>query len=490
MSGCLCGRSSVVEHHVANVSVVSSILIARYLQRITVDETLSPRHFSDDAVSVECTYRPGCLIEMVVTVSPTACQAAQQRALKEVRKEASLPGFRQGHVPEPMVLKHFKPQLIRKTQAVLMSTAFDAAVALTGRNPFTSNSLRKATLQKSSKEHGAEFLFVYEASPKVPAIQIEELQLSKVDSKPVPEEKVQEQCDLWRLQMKKTTPAEDRPFKEGDVASIVVSDASKTPEEGTEVPVGPRMPEWLCTALSGMRVGENKEVFYPSAEGKSQEKVRVGLRKLFDCVLPEVNDEFAKHFGKASLEEFRTSLKDGLELGEREQAQERMRRQVKNELIRLYAFDLPQSLVEKETEARFQSFWEELPAHERKEANKESLRKPFLDEVKRHFTCLFLLEPIFSTAKPTYTQRQLTEELFLQERMPPELRAVYGKLTEEEITSRLLTEVAMQQCEDYCIEQRLGIAAPHARSRTEECHCQGENETCSCHGSCSCSEEA
>ena len=30
-----CGRSSVVEHHVANVRVVSSSLIARYLSRLS-----------------------------------------------------------------------------------------------------------------------------------------------------------------------------------------------------------------------------------------------------------------------------------------------------------------------------------------------------------------------------------------------------------------------------------------------------------------------
>ena len=423
-----------------------------------MDETSLLHHFSDDTVSVDCTYRPGSLIEMVVTVSPLACQAARQKALKEVRKEASLPGFRQGHVPESMVLQHFNPQLIRKTQAILMSTAFDAAIKLNGRSPFTSNSLRKATLQKSSKESGAELLFIYEAAPKIPSIQMEELQLSKVDPKPIAVEQVQEQCDWWRLQMKKTTPAEERPYRDGDVASVILSDPSKNVEGGgSELSVGPKMPDWLSNALNGMKVGESKEASYPASEGGPSGTVRVQLCKLFDCVIPEENEEFAKHYGKASLEEFRAHVREGLEVGEREQAQERMRRQVRNELIRLYAFDLPQSLVEKETEARFQAFWDSLPKGERKKADKDALRKPFLDEVKRHFTCLLLLEPLFPIVKPAYTQRQLSDEFLKQNRLPPELRAIHSALSEEETVSRLLTEIAVRQCEDYCIEQRLGI---------------------------------
>ena len=454
-----------------------------------MEDSLSSHHFSDDTVSVECTYRPGCLIEMVVTVSPVACQAAQQKALKEVRKETSLPGFRQGRVPEQMVLKHFKPQLIRKTQAVLMSTAFDTAIKLNGRSPFTSNSLRKATLQKSSKELGAELLFAYEATPQVPKIQIEELQLSKADPKPISEEAVNEQCDWWRFQMKKTSPAEDRPCKEGDVASVAFHNSSGKLEGEREIFIGPQLFSWLRTALIGMRAGESKETEYPTAEGQPKGTARISLNKLFDCTIPELNDEVAKHYGKASVEELRKDVQTMLEFGEKEQVQERMRRQVRNELIRLYAFDLPQSLVEKETEARFQSYWDALPASERDDANKEALRKPFLDEVKRHFTCLFLLEPLFPVVKPTYTQRLLTEEFLKQNRMPPEARAIHSKLSEEDTVSRLLTEIATQQCEDYCIEQKLGVEAPRVQNHPEECHCHDEGEECSCHGSCTCTDE-
>jgi trigger factor len=456
-----------------------------------VDDSLSPRHFSDDNVSVECTYRPGCLIEMVVTVSPAACQAAQQRALKDVRKEASLPGFRHGHVPEQIVLKHFKPQLIRRTQATLMSTAFDAAVKLNGRNPFSKNSLRKATLQKSSKELGAELLFAYEAAPKVPSIRIEELQLSKVDPKPVSEETVEEQCEWWRLQMRETAPAEDRACKDGDVVIVTLSNPSGDGRKEKEVYVSSRLPNWLYTALVGMRAGESKEACASTAEGASGETVHITLSKLFDCTIPEEDEEFAKRAGWPSVEEFRNHIRERLELEAQNQAQERMRRQVRNELIRLYAFDLPQSLVEGETEARFQAYWNSPPASERNEANKDSLRKPFLDEVKRHFTCLLLLEPLFHTVKPTYTQRQLTNEFIKQSTTAFELRAIHDKLDEEETLSRLLTEIATQQCEDYCIEQRLGIRAPRPESHAKECHCHEEGEECSCQKEsteCSCHE--
>ncbi len=400
---------------------------------------------------------------MIVKASPIACEASRQKALKEIRKEVSLPGFRQGHVPTEIVLKNYAPQVERHTKEITVSTAFEDAIKLVGRPPFSKNSLRKTTIKSISKESGAEIHFEYEATPIVPPIDIEKLHLEAVAPKLPSDQDVEHFFDWLLFSKSVQTPTEGRSPKEGDSIEIEISRTPDGPFESKKTFLRHGLiADWLFSSVLNMTPGESKEVTIPAQDNAPASTAYLKLLQVFDCILPEQNDAFANSVGEKSIETLRSNVRARLEYDAKCAAQERMRRQVRNELIRLYAFDLPQSLVENETEGRFQTYWRHASStKEGAPLDKEAARKPFLEEVKRNLTCLLLLQQIFDEVKPSYTMSELTDEFRAQTtKTPPTQCVIHEKLEEKEVYNRLLSNIIIRQCEDYCIQKCLGLSLP------------------------------
>lgn len=453
----------------------------------------SGHQFSSDTLSVQCIFRPGCVIELTVTTKPETTMAAYHKAVKEIRKEISLPGFRKGHVPEEMVHKHFEFRVERQMQGIVAQAAFEEACALVGRQPFAKNSLRKSAIRSCSKETGAEILFEYEASPQVPVVDINDMNLEAISAKLPSESDVEEFYTRLRYIYCEKRPIENRPIADGDAVKVEISHTAEASPASYDFHVRQGLiPEWLHPAIIGMNIGESKEVLLPPPSSKTPaSSCTVKIVQIFECLLPEENDTFAQTVGAKSIDELRQSIRLRLEYDAKNLVQEKMRRQVRNELIRLYAFDLPQSLVEGETEVRFRPYWELVAKSGKTAPDKETLRKTFLEEVKRQFTCFFLLQPFFSKIKPSYTHAELMDELNYQTSKAHVTQCVlHPGLKEEEIFDRLLSNIIMRQCEDYCIEQRLGISPP-VLARAQAHQNLEEVEAHSCHGEeCSCHEDA
>ncbi len=454
-----------------------------------MSEERSDRHFSSDTISVQSAYRPGCVIEMEVTVKPEAVQAAYQKAVKEVRKDISLPGFRKGHVPEELLHKHFEPQVMSRTQTIVTMTAFTEAVDLVGRQPFTKNSIRKSSLRSCSRDTGAEIHFEYEAAPHIPTVDISSLNIEEIPVKLPSEQDVEELYTRLRFLGCEKRPIEGQPVADGNAVKVAISAANAdAPQVGEFFVHHGLIPEWLYSLIIGMNVEETKECSLPApSPEKSPSSATVKILQIFECLVPEENDDFAKKMGAETIADLKRNIRVSLEYEAKRVAQEKMRRQVRNELIRLYAFDLPQSLVEGETEARFRPYWDSLSEEAKGSVDKEAMRKKFLDEVKRYFTCFLLLQPLFPKVKPSYTNAELMDELNYQAtKIHASQSVLYPKLREEEVFDRLFANIIVRQCEDYCIEQRLGVTPP----RREQLQTP-DIDPCLCHEEgCSCQHES
>jgi trigger factor len=400
---------------------------------------------------------------MLVTTTPAAFQASYHKAFKEVRKEISLPGFRKGHVPEDIVHKHFEPQVDRKTHDIVVITALNEAILLVGRDPFTKNSIRKTVVRKFSKDTGAEIFFEYEASPHIPDIEIKILKIEEPPTKLPTKKDIEEFYTRLRFLYCEKKAIENHSVCDGDAIKIEISHANEPASKESEFYVHHGLiSEFLYAAVIGMHAGESKEITIPPQLAHAQPTVgTIKVTEVSECILPEENTLFATSVGASSIEDLKQKIGRRLEYDAKNAVQEKMRRQVRNELIRLYAFDLPQSLVEGETEARFLPYWESLPKDKKQSSDKEAIRKTFLDEVKRQFTCFFLFQPLFGKIKPSYTNAELMDELTYQSTRVPVTQCIFHpKLKEEEIFDRLLSNIILRQCKDYCIEQRLGILRP------------------------------
>ncbi len=441
------------------------------------------REFGNDSLHVLMKEKPGCLVRLDVSVTANEVAQAYEAAHKSIKKEISYPGFRKGKAPDEVIRNKFRDIVDREARNILRTKAFQEAIKLVGRAPFGEQSVRKADLKRASMEEGAQLVFEYEAHPIVPAITVAGIQIKGVEPKPVD----QEQADkvFRRILENHATfqPAANRPIADGDFVKVDI-DVIDAPARNlvSDKRVAVRRGEcadWLYDTLIGMKAEETKEANAPEEKEdgeKADRQVRVYVREVLDCILPQETPEVLKEVNAESFAALKERLLARIQLEEKEAAQEDMRRQLRNELIRRYAFDLPQSLVQAETQARFNQLKSkneaELPLDKDKT---DDLRKDVLEEVKRYFTCMFLLQKAaqahhFEISQEEYF-KEMTHQLFYT---PAEKRVILSDQADMS-RQRIYMNIMMQKVEDWLLEQALSGAHSLAVQADHDDH-----TSCSC----------
>ncbi len=398
---------------------------------------------------------------MMVSIPQNTCKKAAKLAMRGIRKEIALPGFRKGHVPEDLITKHFGKDLSRQMEKELAIIAFNEGTKLLQKHPFSQMGIRTLAVRKYAKETGAEVHLEYETDPEVPKIAVESLKLDAVHPKPVAEKDILDFITRMKFLFSEKKPVTDRPVQIGDEVQfdIVRPNDNKRMVDKLFCYEG-LMPAWLLKGIVGMNLNEEKEIEVDN-EGHSEElkKCPVKVLEINECCIPSDTDKsFLERVGVSSTDDLRKVVSAKLEFEAQTEAQSKMRRQLRNELIRLYAFDLPQTLVEQETEARFKDYQK---AHESETIDKESTRKSILDEVKRQLTCTLLLEPLFNMVRALSESQDVQRELWHQLREVPQTQCnLHSSLKQEQMIERLWSNVLAKHAEDWLIEQNLGIKPP------------------------------
>ena len=109
--------------------------------------------------------------------------------------------------------------------------------------------------------------------------------------------------------------------------------------------------------IQGMRKNDSKDIeitfpkdYFEKSLASKQAKYHITLKNLHIKNLPALDDELAKDIGKDNLEQVKTELKDSL-LKRKERGFHRdYVEEVKEQLLKSYKFDVPQSIIKAEIE--------------------------------------------------------------------------------------------------------------------------------------------
>lgn len=358
------GRSSVVEHHVANVRVVSSNLIARYDYSLfsgekSVPQATHPTTHKD--IHVQVHHKPACRIELEVKTSAEMVKEARKNAVKIISKEVSLPGFRKGKAPEEIILKKFPGDVEKQLHKSLADLAFVAAQKVAKVPVLNNNSPISFDLKKQSEE-GAELLFTFETEPQIPVVDPAKFSAKPVERPEVAEKQIEEAIRQMRFFYAQWTPVDSRPIRDGDYIMIDLD----TFEGETVQRVfhhirfevsKERMANWMKKLVEGAKAGDVLDGMSEPDDKEDKEfhpkKVRITILKVEEATLPELNEEFAKKVGATDIEHMRKSITDLLNRQADDKVNNEIREQVNDFLIQAYDFELPQSLIETEKKHRF-----------------------------------------------------------------------------------------------------------------------------------------
>jgi len=419
--------------------------------------------------------KPACIVEFEVFATPELAKTAHQKAVKEVAKEATFPGFRKGKAPDHLVLKNFPAQIQRKWQEVAANLAFEQSQELAQIFPLQKDSRVTFDVKSQSLEQGIHLIFSFETEPEIPSVDPSQMQLKTVETPVVNEEKVEETIRQVQLFFAKWNPITDRAVQEKD---FVLLDVDVFEEDGsvsrlftdTRFEVVPKsMAKWMRDLVLGMEIGTSKEgTSFPDEDAKPEEKesfkpkkAKITLKTIEQPTVPDIDDNFAKQLGVSNVKE----LKENVERLLREQAdahvREAKREQATEFLLSHYVFDLPKTLVEREAQFRlrqlisdqqYRNNWERMSDEERKKSV-DALLKQSEKAVRMFYLC----RKIISDAKITVSPADLppTPNNFLEALIRPRADIHFqqnSEMHQAEAYSRLILEKA----EDYLVE--------HARS--------------------------
>ncbi|AIC91799.1 trigger factor [Bifidobacterium coryneforme] len=262
-------------------------------------------------------------VRLTITVDSEELDPYLDQARKEIGKQVTIPGFRKGHVPGPIVDQ-------RVGFASVAGEAINAGVPEIYSKALAEKKLHamdqpqidvKDVPQSAKDETKLKFTAEVEIRPKFDLPDLDGMEI-EVPKPEVSDEDVDKRLDNLRQRFG-TLVSVDRPAKKGDFASIdldaLIDGESVDSQQGISYELGSNtMLDGLDEALDGLSAGE-ETTFEGTLEAgdhqgeKAQIKVKVNSVKAEE--LPELDDEFAQEASEFdTLEELKADVRKQCEI--------------------------------------------------------------------------------------------------------------------------------------------------------------------------------
>ncbi|HID80015.1 MAG TPA: trigger factor [Aquifex aeolicus] len=300
--------------------------------------------------------------------------AEVKRALDEIYQylshTATLPGFRKGKIPRKILRKRFGDTIKEHVAKVILDNYLEKALEEKGVKPIADVFLTEVKINE--EKPSATVVVRFEVPPQIELKDLEEITV-EVPKLEFSQEQVENYINQLREQNAQWNPV-DREIRKGDLVEVeyeITDTESGEKERGeTSAVIGDGLfRKEIEEALEGKKAGEEielKELPIYDQEGKEVGKVNIKLKikGVKEKVLPELNDEFAKKLNLGETwEEARKKIEEQLkEQFERSKEQQKLEKLLLK-LVEVHKFDIPESLVRRESDILFERRLQELSAY-------------------------------------------------------------------------------------------------------------------------------
>lgn len=424
------------------------------------------REVKNQKVSATITEEAGCIVSMDVTLAAEEVKACYAKAVKEISKEVSIPGFRKGKAPKQLLIKNYGTHIERewkqKVSEALVTSSLEAAEVY----PLSDESLQSMKLQSCSLEEGASAQLRVECRPNVPEIDLSQLTLAQPEKKQVTEEVMEEALsdlkDIYTDYEKV-----DRPAQDADSLIVTIDQVSEPQRQlckdaRFELKEG-RLSQWMIDVLMGKSAGDVVETpsSWDETTGVKEEEFKSSDLKIEVVSVEASNapaDEaaLAERLGLENPDQLREKIKADLESRFENELQEEVRQNLQDQLLEKYPFDIPHSLVESERQVRIRN---KIKGLKKQHASRDvilSLEKQIEElvakEVDRFLHTFFICRQVAMQNEIEVTRDDLVR-LFNHQMMmiPPEDRIIEEGMKPEELHDRLLAQVITQKAMNHIV---------------------------------------
>jgi trigger factor len=447
-------------------------------------ETAEPEHNHDHAEEQHDhahgpVLNPECTRELVIDVPAEEVSRAWARVATAYRKQAKIPGFRAGKVPESVIRRRFGAEIRKEVIDTLLPGRFNKGVAELGIRPVGQPQVTELSLEDGTPLH---VKAVFEFIPAFSIDGYKDVTVTK-PSVEVTEEDFKQELDHMRESRATIEPVEeDRALVEGDWAQIsykgeIQKDASEVEGAAEAQPVsgedtlveigGKDTVEAFTGALRGAKPGQELkvEVIYPAdySEAKLAGKTvayEVTVKGIKKRILPELNDEFAKELGHyESYADLEKSVREYMENRKQRSVESETKDRLFAALSEKFAFAVPESLVQDQIDTRLERGLRALAAQgmqaeQMRKLDFARLRTAQRDSAVAEVKANVLLDRIAGEENITVSEEEMDKELqiaAIQSREP--LDALKVRLTKEGGLARIREQLRREKTASILYER-------------------------------------
>jgi len=371
--------------------------------------------------------------EIKIEIEPAQVRSAYDRISQQYSKAANVPGFRPGHAPTSVVRTRYKSEIRTEVLREIIPDAINDAIA-----EHSIHALGEPDVELENSEGldriGEEPIMVKVAVEVLPEVKLDNYKgLEAVRrTRPVTDADVDKMIDNLRDASASMEPVEDRPSESGDTVTINARGRFVDDPEAEEIKVddievvlgGPGVQKEFTENLNGVRPDDARTflVDYPedfssaALAGKKVEYV-AEVTAVRRKELPEADDEWAKSLGGdfESFESLKAKVREDLEMSAKAESDRNVRDEVMRKLLDAHRFEVPQSLIDHQTNHRMETVARQMIGRgidpRSKELNWEGVHEELKVQAEEDVRATMLLEKIADEDNITVSDEEVNAEI-------------------------------------------------------------------------------
>ncbi len=410
------------------------------------------------------TLNPDVTRSVAIEIPADEVAQAFRKVVRNYQKQARIPGFRAGKVPESLIRKRFAEGIRQDVVESVLPGHFRTAIERQQLRPISQPQVTDLHLEDGKP---LKFTAMFEI---IPEIAVDGYQDVKVEKPEISLTEAEFEAELERVRDSRSTMEtvdEERPLAEGDWALISFKgsfqgEGETEPIAGDEVTIevgGKNTLPAFNEALRGANTGQQLkfEVTYPENFGErrlagktvSYDVTVKGIKKKLQ---PELNDEFARELGEyEGLEDFKQKLREHLANDKKRGIEAATKDKLLEALIARYTFPVPESLVQQQIDARLDRGLRALAqqgmrTEDMRKLDFGRLREAQRDSAVNEVKASLLLDRIADVENVVVTEDEFERELeviSLQTREPVE--TLRQRLTEDGTLARIREQLRREK---------------------------------------------
>ncbi|QVE49442.1 trigger factor [Chlamydia crocodili] len=411
------------------------------------------RNFSNEQFSINLEEQSGCVVSAVVKTTPQLLDKLHKQAIKKIKKDVVLSGFRKGKAPDDIIVSRYPSQVTRELNQLLIQSAYQALSTVGDRRPLSPQAIKSTSVTKADLTEGGQVDFTYEAFPVIADISWDKLSLAKeTPIKDITDEEMEKGLLNISYFFATKTPV-TRPSQEGDFVSLSLY-VSKQDEERASTPIFENKYFKLCeeemtdsfkAKFLGISAGHRVTEIITSPDIQSflnGDVLTFTVNAVIEVVAPELDDEKARQLQAESLEDLKKKLRIQLENQAKDKQHQQCFTEAENALANIIDFDLPTSMLEDRLamltrEKLLNARLIQYCSDEELEDKKSDLLQEAEAEAKKTLKLFFLANKIFTDEKLVISREEL------QYMMDVCSRERYGMQPPRDISNEALQELVM-----------------------------------------------